>query len=441
MVNFSALTISQKIKNLREEKKLPQYIIADALGISHAKASLLETGSREYSYEELELVKKHLGISKAPLTQFELEVFKEKLYAWLDCIRDGHFEEAKKQRKRLAVIRRLPFEKDLMLLYDLMEIRLFIRQHDVKAAEDALAVVTKKLDYYVDENMYHYYYCVGSIHLLRYKPKEALQAFTHIYNNKFDEVVRESTLEYNIGVCYSLLGKHMLAIMTTERNEQRQDDKRNMQSGLTIAITNNQLGLDYLKLGHIETALEHFNTSLLQAKLADHKRYICYALHNIGYAYSVRGDYRKAFKYLEESEEYLEKGSHEYVEFLYRKYRCFIDTNAHPVKTEAYINEAIKLSKKFGDEEYELLFKFLHCLANLKTGDNAQYIEEVAIPYLLSKYYYSEALDYCQKMQEFYIKRSKLKSNNRAERSKYELKAFNFLSLRYEISAKMIEGR
>ena len=195
-------------------------------------------------------------------------------------------------------------------------------------------------------------------------------------------------------------------------------------------------GLYYLRLGHAERAIEHFDKTLEIARIIKNEPYIGYALHNHGYARFVLGDYKEAIDYLDQVFKYFEKDDEVYLETLYRKIRCLIAAKSHINKS--MLSDAILSAKNNG--YYLMLFDSLKHLLTLKDENSLKYIEETTIPSLINEYKYDEVMDYCDILKEAYEKRLAMKSLPKSQEKSLEIKLQKIERLAFKIYKEMTSG-
>lgn len=135
-------------------------------------------------------------------------------------------------------------------------------------------------------------------------------------------------------------------------------------------------------------------------------------------------NYSQALGYIEDAFEYLKKDEWLYLENLYYKARCLIALKS-PLSKEVISQAKSTISI---NEDYHLMFTSLANLLTLKDESSCQYIEHTTIPYLLDKFKYSKALDYCEVLGEHFAKKRNIK------------KALEMKALAGEIKDRIMKG-
>jgi len=398
------MTVEEKIRILRKSAKITQDAFAKVINreVRTIIRAENELESRCYSQEEIDAIREFLCLGNAPLTVQELATYKEQLYVWRERIKEELLDEARRLHAKLADITKLPFETELNALYKMIEVRLLLKLGDLDAASDILSEIAPSVEQYTKEIQYHYYYAKGSLGIYQRNFEDALESYLTARNlevNEF-EVEKEAALHFNIALCYSSYGMYFQAIASFERISNLFSYDRTSATGV---IFENCLALDYIKIGHSNKGKEILYRVLARAKALENKIGIGHALHNLGFAYSSpkEKEYEKALPYFKQAMSYYQEGDNFYLENLYYQIRCMIALKSHEYNT-ALLNAK---SKAETNEYYSMHFEFLHRLATTKEKEASMiYIEETAIPFLLDRYEYFKALDYCEELEMYYSK-------------------------------------
>jgi tetratricopeptide (TPR) repeat protein len=393
------LSVEEKIKQIRESKDITQSALSDILGCGNATVSRIENGKAKYTGEQLKEVRKFLGVEDAPLLDSEIEDFKKRLYFFRDYVKDWRIYEARKLREELSIITQVPFEPNLRILYEMLAIRLLMREGCIESAEKALDDVKALIDETTVENMYHYYYNMGSLNAHKGNYSEAQKFFFTAHNMEAFGFTKEPNLYYNLALCYSKLGMYVSAVSVLERtrNEFNHEEYTNdlaMHFDCLLAI-------NYMRIGRLEQAKVLLDKSLERARNFNRRFFIGRALHNYGCVQLKLNEFEKAIEYFEQASDYFEENSLECLENLYFKIRCLIAMKSPTVKV--LLSRAKSLAEK--NEHYSLLFESLTHLLTIKNEESLQYIETTTIPYLLEKFEYYRVLDYCELLENVYEKK------------------------------------
>jgi len=430
------LTPEEKIKIIREAKNIRQIDLAQGLGCSHAVVSRAENPNDNGKYSEKHIIdaKKYLNIEKAPLYEKECALFRRELYVWRELIKNEHMEDARKKQKELGVIKHLPFEPELNLLYDMIEIRLLFKERKFETSSDYLSRAEPLMKDATAEILYEYYYNRGSQYLFDREHEDALRFLTLALELEVADYVKEPSLNYNIALCHARFGRYFLAIIMLERAYLQATSDEISAVGMVIE---NNLGLNYLKIGNNEKAKEHFENTFERAKLIRNERYIGNALHNKGCVYFKLGKYKEAIVFLDQAEEFFEKGDIDYLENQYRKIRCLIAMNKPFGKD--ILQNAIVLAE--GNEYFTMIFEALSRIISApKDNDTLEYVENTVIPYFMKWHSYNKALEYYDILEKAYKKRSEAKTLAKYQRDELERKILNIGMSCFDIYKKMIGG-
>ena len=428
MISIKAdkLSIEEKIKIIRTAKGVSQIRLAEALNCSDATVSRAEKGQGKYTDKQVRAAREFLGIEKVPLFDEEIASFKERLYVWRDLIKDEHMEEARKLHQDLGDITYLTFETDLIILYRILEVRMLLRERSKKErldeAGEKLELIKPLIEEASKESQYYFYYTMGSLHFLKGNYEEALLSYTLADSIENKDFEKEAGLLYNLAICHAKFGKYVLVIGLLER--MRCTLAHDRKSVLSMYI-DNTLGANYGRIGHLEQARELYDKALAKARSINHKLLIGILLHNHGFTCFEMTDFKEAIRYFDEAFEYLEEGSDGYFMNLYSKLRCLIAMRSSACKEE--LIRASLLAQ--GNQHYTLLFDSLSHMRTLREKASLEYIENITVPYLLDKYEYHKALDYCKVLEITYKK------------LKRRMKSLEMKALAFDIYIKMTSGR
>jgi len=393
MVNNSQLTPTQKIKALREATNCTQKDLAVVLSCARTKVTRVEQGHWDYSDEDITAAKKFFGVEKAPFTTKELTDFKERLYRWKDLIRNRQLDEARKNKDELMIITRLPFERDLNTLYRMFEIRLALTEAKVALAEEMLLAETPLIEEATEENQHHFNYNMGSLYIYKQNFKVALQYYLKARSLEASVPERDVILDFNLAICYSMLGKYTLAIGTVEEVYNLFDLNK---SSIMRTYIYSTLAINYVFVGQATRAKRFLDKALSIALGITSKIHISAALHNYGCACLELKDYQEAINYFDRVFEYCEIGDRFYMENMYWKIYCLIQLK-EVSKAKILLSETKPQTE--GHEYYTLIFESLSHLLTINDDASIDFIEQKTIPYLIEKYEYYRVLSYCKVLE------------------------------------------
>jgi len=392
------LTPSQKIKELRKAANITQQGLGEALGCTKSKISRVEKGEWEYSEKDIATAKKFFGIEKAPFTDKELLDFKQRLYKWKDLIRNRLTDEARKNQKDLIVITKLPFEPDLHTLYRMFEIRLVLTEMNDVLAEEMLATEELLISEATEENKHNFYHNMGSLYIYKRDFKTALKYFLVALDYEKYVFEKDISLNLNLAICYSRLGKYALTIGILEEAYNFIDYNR---VGSTRASVDSMLAINYVRLGQVKRAKRLLEKALSEVLGINNKMHLGIVYHNYGCACWKAKEYEEAIDYFDKACECFEKGDRFYIENMYWKIRSLIDLK-EASKARLLLSEMKLISE--GNEHNALIFESLSCLLAITDESSIEFIEKKTIPYLVDRYEYYRALDYCELLEGKFIK-------------------------------------
>ena len=383
--------IGEKIRLIRESKELSQDYISLKLGLTQGHLSQIESGQAECKGDLLKNIKAVLEVENAPLTEEELIAFRNQLNYWCDIIRNRNLVKARLLCNEAAAILNLEFEKNLVALYRLFEIKLLVLESGkIDEAEKILGIVASSLDEMSEEVLYHYYFNRGFLHMYRREYKTALdynlKAYSY-YQASFD---KEPALFNNIAACYARLGKPFHSIRFLERASGMLDNERVSISRLNI---NSTLAINYIRLNEFGLANDLLTKCLSDAKsIGDWKQYGV-VLHNFGCLHHKMNENKISINYFDQAFEYFEENEQHYLENLYCKIRCLINIKKFD-ECISLLSKAGKLTKS--NEVYMLQFESLHHIIKRHEVDSCQFLYDISIPKLLEAGKHFVALDYCE---------------------------------------------
>lgn len=421
------LNVEDKMKIIRMSKGLTQKGFAKILGCNPVAISRIESKKEEnknhkYKKDQVKIILKELGLEGAPIFEGEDVVYKNRLYTWLDAMINERNEEAEQFQKDLSVIMYLPFEPELMLMYEIFDIKL-IMLSNAALAEEMLKLLEKqkRLDDASNENLYHFNFTAGVISFYKKKFKEALRYYLKAEGLEVDDLNKSKGLNLNISYCYSELGMHVYAIASLERMHFLFDGEVVNLQWLKFL---NALAVCHMSIGDTGKAKQLLDKAFIDAKSISNERYINIILHNLGCVSIKTKEYDKALEYFEDAFNFFKEGDDYYLENLYYKARCLVALKSSQAK------EVISCAKSAlkDNEEYKLLFESLEHLLTLKDEQSRQFIQRETIPHLRDSFKYFKALDYCDTLKASFGKRES------------GAKIFKVDSIALEISRKMMKG-
>jgi len=407
-MNNIQLNSSEKIRDIRKAVHFTQNDLAVALGCTGAKISRIEQGLSYYNDEEIAAAKKILGVEKAPFTDKERMDFRQRLYRWKDLIRNRMADEARKNQKDLIVITKLPFERDLNTLYRMFEIRLVLAEanatspeENIMSAEKMLVSEAPSIAEASEENQHHFFHNMGSLYFYKWDFKTALQYYLKSRSFEADALEKDFTLSFNLAACYSELGKYTLAITTMEEVYDLVDYNK---TGVMRTYIDSSLAINYVRIGQVKRAKRILDKSTLESLDVNNIIHIGTALHNYGCACLRSKEYKEAISYYDRANEHFEIGDKYYIENMYWKIYCLIESK-EVSKAKVLLSETKKYTE--GNEHSSLIFESLSHLLTIHDNASIEFIEKKTIPYLVEKYEYFRVLDYCDALENKFMKLGK----------------------------------
>ena len=422
MVKYSNLAIGEKLRHVREAKGLSIENMADAVASSKSSISRFERGEIELTAEILIEMRKFLGIEKAPLLEYELDAYKNRIQVWKGYIIRGRFAEARAMQEDVSVILGLPFEHELYLLYLLIEATFLALEYNVQVADQKLSIIEGLLD--IDsasnEALNLYYrskgFICGYAGDLINSIKHSLKAVKYAEADKYIDTFAL----LNVGFAYSFLGKYWLAIIYFERGRTLHLIKDDITSG-TNEVIGNALGTCYLAMGEYRKAEEVIMLTIAQSKSLNNKGAIGEALYRMALIKLRTGMYDDCMDYCNQAQAYHKESKEMYVNTLICKVKCMLEMKRFDDCPELLNHGKTMLIEgtpdvvKTAKDSDDLMF-YLNAIEHLMTIDDntsINFIQDIAIPRFragrTSKF---DALYFCNKLEAYYTKkRAKTKAN------------------------------
>jgi len=212
-------TLEERIKTLRLARGLSQENIANIAGTSVIAISRIERGQGKCSPEMLEAIKQGLGLENAPMTDFEIEVYTSRLWTWNELLSAGRKDEAAVLQKKLAPILKLPYEKELCLLYSLTETRALHNhiQGDCTVVAEKLDLVKAGIDTASIETKHLFHRLKAGMYYIRGDNKASIRHYLKTLDLCSVNMKADAALYYNLGTAYFIYGKPLSAILHLEQ--------------------------------------------------------------------------------------------------------------------------------------------------------------------------------------------------------------------------------
>jgi len=396
-----SLTIAEKLKSIRESKGIMQPALAEAIDGTVSKISEIENGKRQYTDEEIGIIKRLLDVDDAPLDDEDVAKFKNRLYALRDFISDRRTDEADKLQIELAVIAKLPYEIELNALYELFKVRrLLINEgsDNIALSKNILEPMELSIEQATNEIKYHFYCNKGLLKILEGDNAQAAKLYSTAVSIEAVGFEKDPKVYYNLALCYSRMGmavRSIIILMKSYNNFSNHDMTNTFRLHL-----DNLIAVNYIRTNQIESAIEVLNQVYERASSLNDKTFIGIALYNIGVAqYRLRG-YEKAIEHFDRTFEYITKDDGLYLDVMYMKIRCLI------VLVKATYKPLLLQAQTLAEnnKHHSLLFESLEHTLSLKEKSSIKFIESKTIPYLIERRNYCEALRYCDTLINAFTK-------------------------------------
>ena len=397
--------IGKVIRHIREQKGMSQETLARDALFNRTTLSYIEQGKHECNEETLRAIRKVLGVVDLPLYEAERMAYKDALYKWYAIISERKLEEADELRAKYSIIKLLPQDKELNVLFSLFECRLLLGLGELVKAKEILDAFV--VDVFSDTQLYHYYYNQGTYNIKNKLYQEALNFYLKAYELMKFGFEKDVTLYYNISICYDRLGFISRSVTFLEEACKL---NTHIQNSVSMFSLYTSLGARYASLGVLQRSKIFLDKALSIAN-SDHntndnkntKARVGMVIANYGFMYRMAKEWRRAIEHLDKAVIYFGNDNPLYVEALYQKARVLIEMG-DALSCTSLLADGVSLSK--GDDDYTMLFAALETLVN-PNDSSAKHLETIILPYLREKKLNIVALDYSMFLRDYYENRGK----------------------------------
>ena len=408
--------IAEKIKLLRKAHDMNQHALALEMYVDVKKIVQVENGRGKYTDIQVNFAKKQFGIVGMPLTSFECATYKERLYIFLELVKDERNNEARKMCQEMADIVNLePCDDYLPMLFRVFEVKLLLLENDIATAEEKLDYLQGRLDKMNAEHLYYYYCNRGAISYQcgQYDEVEKIiafysKAFELAKDNK-DFVPKDDNGYLHIAACCTYLYYPVRALLYLNKIREVYSSN-NFRHELRM---NSLFALNYIFINELGEAQKLLENCYVRAKSASDDVYTSYIEYCFGLLNMEAGRYEAAIKWFNLAMDFFEKGSGHYLRALYKTVRCQVE-----IKKFSKANELLEQTRPLycNDKTFSPLFEALRHFAivrsrlTLYNDHSIQYIEEKAIPHFEKTNEYYDAIDYYRLLESYYETKSMKKS-------------------------------
>jgi len=379
MQNGSTLHLGEKIRQIRKAKGLSQENLAYAARCNVSTISRIESGQVEFAAEMLVEIKNYMGIKNAPLLEYELKRYRDRLLIWHELLDSHRIAEAKTMQSELSAITDLPFERDLFLLFTLLEARLLLIESNFSAAEEKINMA-EALSYDASNEALHiFHYNKGMINFAHEDYKIALKYWLQSLNTIVSSGFKlNASLLHNIGAAYLLNCNFHEAIKFFDRAqaEFHGDRTRVIIPRITSAKAN-----CYIFLKQYSKAMSLFDTALSQTESINSAIDIVSILSSIGALHIAMGAYEQGVDFCNQT---LTYASHMNVSYDIRLIIYNKGLGLLKLKDFNQCKEVIEYGRSLskGNELFLICFNTLEHLMTLNDKASINYIEDIVIPYM-----------------------------------------------------------
>lgn len=401
-MNYVQLSLGEKINLIRKSKGLSLENLAHATGCNISTISRIEKGERSCSDDILAAIKTCMEIENAPLHDYEVDAYKDRLNIWEDLAHSGRLVEARAMQEELFPIHELPYEKELAMQYAMVDVMLLQKEGDMATAAAKIDEAQVFLDGVSDK--LHIAYLCNKAYMISYgNKKEAIRLYLHAMDLAIVNEKPVATIALNIGIAYADICQPHHALIYLERAKAEYKLGRIHP---TMSVIDAQMATCYMQIGNYKKADKLFRIALAQSESVNYKLSSGIMLYDMGCLYIETGDAKEGIKYVDKALAYLLGHDKYMLEALFIKAYGLIC-----LKMFAECEEVLTLAKQIisNSEEHTIQLETLSHIATLiakKCNLAAEYLEVTALPYLAN----SDSLKFlalrvCDMLEMYYKKK------------------------------------
>jgi len=376
--------------------------LAEGMKMSRGSVSKWEANDPPCPPDMRMLVKHVTGLHYLPTCDEEVPEYEDALDDWYDLIYEGKWEEAKIFREKIVCIKAFPFLKSLNTTFELYDCRLLIGTGELDKAKQIIDKHEKCLGELRDIQKYRYYYNHGIYNGMSGSINEALGFFKDGLNLGLRISDSDISINYNIAFCYVSRGAISCA---TDFLEDVYETLPKGRNDISLFWLYNLHGNNLTTLGFLKKAEKvndksyEFALEIYTKNESEESKLILGSVHiSYGRMYRRAKKHRKANEYFDKAIHLISKDQKNHLESIYQKGRCLVEIKDMAL-IPMLVSEGLNLSKN--NKVYTLAFKALECFSNLNE-ENAEYIEEKILPYLLETNSFHLIIDYATVLSDFY---------------------------------------
>jgi len=408
--------VGEKIKILRLDQGLSQENVAYAIGRSVAYVSRLERGEAECDNETIAKIKKLLNIENAPLLTGELEMYQGRIWAWNALVTDRRIDEAKKTQETLASILDLPYEHELIMLYQMIAARILVWEWNTSASKELETAIEEKInavEYFVNdasaEARILYYRNKGMLNAMRGDNKNSVKCLLKAADIKSDKLGYDTSLYAAVGNGYMAMGRYVSAL---KYFGYAKDIYKRDYTNPNVDVINLNIGVCYVLMKNYTEAMKILEAAFVRMRnLNTHAHMIAFIAKTIGVVKCKLGDYEEGIKCFDESLAYPHNRKIEYVSLHSYKARAL-----HALKKYDECEDLFQQARILAEEDdtHAVIVETFRCLTTLKDSKSIDYLESISLPFFGESHSNAQfdVLDICEALEPNYRKRCAINKAN-----------------------------
>jgi len=321
-------------------------------------------------------------------------------------------------QKELSVILSLPFEQDLIIMYQMIEARLLAMSRDMSAIQERIENATPYLNEMSTDARYLYHYTIGVFYFMqtvvsftqtmdsesrseREILTKALEHFTLSLEHESQSVglYKDASLLAFLGNTYTSLGKPVRALISLERS-------LTTYSGdyvIGIRKMGGSIAACHFQIGDYEQAKKAYEEVLLHEQAANSRIKIAVILSDLALTNLMLGNQDEALRQCEEAFSIAKEDNLVYLLCLSCKVKIMMKTKK-TAEAKALVAEGKQLV--VGEKEIvRVVFEAFGHMMSLSSDKSIDYLENIAIPCLRGTAQNHLALEICYTLEEHYRKK------------------------------------
>ncbi|MDQ0207755.1 helix-turn-helix domain-containing protein [Alkalicoccobacillus murimartini] len=387
------------IKYYREQQSLTQHKLCHGI-CSVAHMSRIERGTAHYSKEITQLLSNRLGVNIASEVK-KFEKLKEMLRLWHDAMIMQDLEKTEVYKETLEK-NDLLSRSDLGHLYQLLQVRYYLTNRDLKEAVRLLKKTEIKRHLLGDKELHMFYHMSGAYCLYTGEYAKALGFFKQIDS----ELYQNNEFYYHLAITCHRFGHHVKAYEYARTSlhffKQANHFRKIIDAETLILLTQG----GYIIQNDIEEIKKKYTDLIRSCDLFGEHVKKAVLLCNLGQEYFLIFNNREANSYYKSALDLYKQCNHQnyisaLVGYIHTSYLLKdVETQQTLMKL---VQEGMQVAKQSGNIGDTKKFKLLSYLIKGQTKQYHAYLHESFIPYLRKSGNVTTAGYYEKQLFQYYV--------------------------------------